>query len=276
MFKLVSELHKNEITDLVDRMAADADADYSGDLLKLTEVIRDDIPERKRISYGRYSIIKETGLFIYPLLKTNKIDPNRLAERLYNNKNADPFIRSLGIQLMSVDAENTGNLETALDYFEKAASDDSWIVRECSSGFVRKLIRGYSETMKKWYLEMVSSEDTFRRRFAGESLRPVADNRWFKKQPEFAWNVLECLFHEPAVYPRTSAGNSLSDWMRIDPDRTLPVVKELAANGDKNSYWIAYRACRNLVKKEPLMVMDILKTDHYKYKDRDYHRADYE
>ena len=64
--------------------------------------------------------------------------------------------------------------------------------------------------------------------------------------------------------------------MRINLEYTLPVVKGLASNGDDNSYWIASRACRNLVKKEPLLVMDILRTDHYKYKDRDFRRADYQ
>lgn len=99
------------------------------------------------------------------------------------------------------------------------------------------------------------------RRFACESLRPVADNDWFKKHPDFALSIIKNMFTESSAYPRTSVGNSLSDWMRIDQERTLKTVRELVASGDKNSYWIAYRACRNLVKKEPLLAMDILKTD---------------
>ncbi len=51
-------------------------------------------------------------------------------------------------------------------------------------------------------------------------------------------------------------------------------MKKLAGSGNDNSYWIAYRACRNLVKKEPVLVMDILKIDRYKYKDRDVERKD--
>ena len=53
------------------------------------------------------------------------------------------------------------------------------------------------------------------------------------------------------------------------------LVEELVNSGDKNSYWIAYRACRNLVKKEPIKVMDLLKIDEYKYKKRVYVRDDY-
>ncbi|MCD4792139.1 MAG: hypothetical protein K8R54_02815 [Bacteroidales bacterium] len=48
------------------------------------------------------------------------------------------------------------------------------------------------------------------------------------------------------------------------PELVLNIVKELVASNDKNSYWIAYRTCRNLVKKYPLKVMDLLKIDEYK------------
>lgn len=34
-------------------------------------------------------------------------------------------------------------------------------------------------------------------------------------------------------------------------------------------------ACRNLVKKEPLKVMDLLEVDEYRYKKKRYMRDDY-
>ena len=46
------------------------------------------------------------------------------------------------------------------------------------------------------------------------------------------------------------------------------LVDELVASGDKNSYWIAERACRNLVNVEPERVLDALGVDEYHYKDR--------
>jgi hypothetical protein len=46
----------------------------------------------------------------------------------------------------------------------------------------------------------------------------------------------------------------------------------LVASGDKNSYWIAYRACRNLVKKDPKRVMNLLGIDEYRYKKTVYKR----
>jgi len=80
---------------------------------------------------------------------------------------------------------------------------------------------------------------------------------------------------ESSAYPRTSVGNNLSDLARKNPDLIYNIVKDLVQNGNKNSYWIAYRACRNLVKKEPIKVMDLLLIDEYKYKKNRYKRIDY-
>ncbi|MDY6866252.1 MAG: hypothetical protein SVY15_09840 [Halobacteriota archaeon] len=81
------------------------------------------------------------------------------------------------------------------------------------------------------------------------------------------------MFKESSAYPRSSVGNNLSDLARKHPDIVFDLVGELACSGDKNSYWIAYRACRNLVKDGPIRVMDLLRVNEYKYKKR-IHRRD--
>jgi hypothetical protein len=70
---------------------------------------------------------------------------------------------------------------------------------------------------------------------------------------------------------RPEKTKNLSNLARKLPDLVYGLVKELVGSGDKNSYWIAYRACRNLVKKDPLRVMDLLKVDEI-YKRDDYQR----
>ena len=67
-------------------------------------------------------------------------------------------------------------------------------------------------------------------------------------------------------------GNNLSDLSRKNPELILSIVKKLVQNEDKNSYWIAYRACRNLVKKYPEEVFKNLRTNEYKYKNNTYRR----
>ncbi|MBN1648266.1 MAG: hypothetical protein JW874_09550 [Spirochaetales bacterium] len=271
----VNENTERRITGLI-TVAKDMSADEAAAAFaELINEIHAAVPAKKRISYGRYSIVRDLGLYMYPLLETGGADIFVLAAGLYGNPGYDQFVRSLGVQLLTIHADRSGRPETALPILEKAAKDDDWIVRECSAGYVRKLVRSHTEVMHEWYLKMVKSDNPFQRRFACESLRPVADNKWFRNNPAFAFSIIEYLFAEPSAYPRTSAGNTLSDWMRIDREKTLGIVRKLADSGDSNSYWIAARACRNLVKKDPLLVMDLLKTDSYVYKDRKYKRGDY-
>jgi len=112
----------------------------------------------------------------------------------------------------------------------------------------------------------VESEDAHLRRFVAETLRPVVENKWIFNQPEYSLEVLRHLFKERIPYPRSSVGNNLSDLSRRLPELVYRLVKELVANGNKNSYWIAYRACRNLVKKDPIKVMNLLRVEVYHYK----------
>lgn len=208
----------------------------------------------------------------YPLLKENDIDIFEFAQPLFSCAEFDQFVRSLAVQLISFYGEESKDLDNVLAVFEEAAADDNWEMRECAAGFIRKLVRKYPAEMKTWYLKQTQSDSPLNRRFASESIRPVADNAWFKKSPDFCFTILKKLYREPEPYPRTSVGNNLSDWARIDKERVYPIIEKLANSGDKNSYWIAYRACRNLVKTEPERVMDLLRVDEYKYKKKVYKR----
>jgi len=129
--------------------------------------------------------------------------------------------------------------------------------------------------MSEYLLELVKSEDANTRRFVAETLRPVQENRWLYKNPDYPLSILKNLFKESSPYPRTSVGNNLSNLARQLPDLVYGLVKELVDSGDKNAYRIAYRACRNLVKEEPDRVMDLLSVDDYIYKKRRYRRNDY-
>lgn len=127
--------------------------------------------------------------------------------------------------------------------------------------FFRKLIKKYPQEMQQYFLRLTTSQAANIRRFVAEGLRPCIENQWFYKQPEYPLKVLQQLFQERDAYPRTSVGNNLNDLARRLPELVYALVEELVASGDKNSYWIAYRACRNLVEKEPIRVMDLLQVD---------------
>lgn len=141
--------------------------------------------------------------------------------------------------------------------------------------FFRKLIREKPNEARAYLLKLATSKDLNTRRFVAETLRPVKENRWFYGRPDYPLSILRKLFKESSEYPRTSVGNNLSDLARHLPELVFGLVKGLVESGNRGSYWIAYRACRNLVKKEPVRVMDLLRVDEYKYKKRVYKRSDH-
>jgi hypothetical protein len=124
MFSLISSLHEREIIALIKKAKTSLLSDVSDHLAKIIKKIREEIPEKKRISYGRYNIIKSLGFIMYPLLDTIA----DFSSRMFELRDNDPFVRSLGIQLLSLYGEKTGDLDLVLPMFEKAAMDNDWIV----------------------------------------------------------------------------------------------------------------------------------------------------
>jgi 3-methyladenine DNA glycosylase AlkC len=234
-------------------------------IVSTIEKMYEAIPENKRISYGIVHTVKELGQFLYEYYSEIEVDIFMISSGIYER--SDNF-ESKAVALCMLSFHGLQKPDIVLPYFEKAAADESWELREISQMLFRKLIKKYPEKMKLFLLKLVKSKDQNVRRFVGETLRPVCENKWFYKQPEYSLSVIKNLFKETKAYPRTSTGNNLSDLARHLPDLVYQIVEELAESGDKNSYWIAYRACRNLVKKEPEKVMRLLKTETYKYKDR--------
>jgi len=231
------------------------------------------IPANKRISYGRVYTIKVLSEYLFQYLSELDAPIFQIAATIFE-KRADFKSRSVALGILSF--IGLTDFERVLPYFESAAIDDNWDVREVSQMFFKKLIKKYPEEMKDNLLQLTKSEAPSVRRFVAETLRPVQENQWFYKNPGYPLSILRNLFQEKSAYPRTSVGNNLSDLARRLPDLVYELVKELVESGDKNSYWIAYRACRNLVKNEPIKVMDLLKVDDYKYKNRIYRRSDYQ
>lgn len=232
------------------------------------------IPDNKRISYGRVHTIKVLAQYLYTQLWKKDAPIFQIATAIFDKSAED---RTLGVVLgiLSFYGVDDG-YQQILPYFEKAAASDEWEKREFSQMFFRKIIKTYPEEMQQYFLRLVKSKDANIRRFVAEGLRPCIENQWFYKHPEYPLKVLRRLFQEKVAYPRTSVGNNLSDLARRLPELVYELVEELVESGDKNSYWIAYRACRNLVKKEPIRVMDLLKVDEYRYKKRVHKRRDYQ
>jgi 3-methyladenine DNA glycosylase AlkC len=238
-------------------------AQAAGAITPILRELHDNIPDHKRISYGRVHTIKVLAKYLHAHLTEGNAPVFEIASQLYENSETD---QETGVALGILSDCGLDDYVPVLPFFERAAASQDWGFREHAQMFFRRLIKKHPAEMQAFLLRPVESQDANLRRFVSETLRPVQENRCFYKDPNYSLKVLRHLFRESAAYPRTSVGNNLNDLARRLPELVYTLVEELVGCGDKNAYWIAYRACRNLVKGEPLRVMDVLGVDEYKYK----------
>jgi len=239
---------------------------------RVVDDIHANIPDNRRGSYGIVYVIKVLSEYLYSRLLEAGVPVFPAASHMLR-ASADPQCRGVSLGLLSF--HGVDDLKSVLPHFESAAASPDWGTREFAQMFFRRLIGRHPEEAREYLLRLSKSEDANVRRFVGETLRPVQENRWFYRNPDYPLSILREMFKESSAYARTSVGNNLSDLARQCPDTVYDVVGGLVENGDRNSHWIAYRACRNLVKTDPLKVMDLLKVDEYRYKERIYKRSDY-
>ena len=232
----------------------------------------ENIPENKRISFGRVYTIQILSKQLFLSLAEIGASPYEIGAKLFER--SDDFqCKAIALGILSF--YGIDDYEKVLPFFEAAASSVDWEMREFAQMFFRKLIQKWPDELKEYLLKLTRSRDPNIRRFVSETLRPVKENRGFYRKPNYSLCILRNLFRERSEYPRTSVGNNLSDLARQLPDLVFELVKELVASGDRNSYWIAYRACRNLVKTEPTRAMNLLHVEEYRYKQRVYRQREY-
>jgi 3-methyladenine DNA glycosylase AlkC len=239
---------------------------------QVVDAIHANIPDNKRVSYGIVYAIRVLSEHLYGRLVQVGVPIFPAASRMLRST-ADGKCRGVSLGLLSF--HGADNLESVLPHFESAAASPDWGTREYAQVFFRKVIRRHPDEAREYLVRLAKSEDANVRRFVGETLRPVQENRWFYQDPDYPLSIIRGMFKESSAYARTSVGNNLSDLARQCPEAVYDVVRELVDNGDKNSYWIAYRACRNLIKKDPLRVMDLLKVGAYEYEGRIHKRSDH-
>lgn len=229
-----------------------------------------EIPAKKRISHGLYTTIKVFAEKLFEELKKANLPVVEIGATILNS--SDDY-RTMGVGLGILALHGVEDYLSVLQYFESAAQADHWEPREYAQGLFRKIVKAHHVALQPHLLKYVQSPDPNLRRFVSETLRPVAENKWLYKDIEYSLPLLRHLFKEAHPYPRTSVGNNLSDIARHYPEIIFQLVAELVSIDDKHAYWIATRACRNLVKKYPIRVMDLLGVDEYKYKNRIYKRG---
>jgi len=229
------------------------------------------IPDKQRQSRGITWVLQQISSLLVYACDVHMETIKAAGLSLYDHLAEDDML--LGVAIFLLAEYGKFDPEQVYKIFEKVAGSENWVVREFAAAGFHKVIAAQPERVRPFLLRCAGSSDPHVRRFSSETLRPVTDLRWINQKPEYSLGVLRLLFKETHPYPRTSVGNNLSDLSRRQPELIFSLVEELVALGDENSFWIAQRACRNLVKAHPERVMDLLGLDEYHYKDRHYYRG---
>ena len=271
--KFLNEAIEAQIqTDLLVHLIAGEYAKAIENLMGVLDSIYDAIPEKKRISYGRYTTVKELAKYLYDEAVTNGLPVVEIGAAILGSAKD---VRAKGVGLGMLSFYGVEDHKAVLPYFERAAQSEDWELREYAQGMCRKIVKAHPAEMRFHLLRFVKSENANLRRFVSEMLRPAVENKWLYDDLDYSLSILRHLFTESDAYPRTSVGNNLSDIARREPELAFQLVDELMALEDKNAAWIATRACRNLVKEHPIRVMDALGVDEYRYKKNVYRREDF-
>jgi len=254
------------IDELIPLISEDDYQNTEGKILEIIQEMYKSIPDKKRISYGRTYVYRELSKSVYNLMKD--VDGNKAIfmsnyEHMTIVASKSVFVGALSFIAMDLN-------EDLLTFFEKVAASEEWETRELAQFNFRKVLKANKELLKDYVIGLSKNDDPNVRRFISESMRPVVENKWLQQNIEFSLDVLSNLFEETEEYPRVSVANNLSDLARYDEERILEVVEDLTNRNNDDSYFIAYRACRNLVKKYPERVGKLLGIEEYKYKGKVY------
>ena len=132
------------------------------------------IPEKKRISHGRYTTIKILAEKLFQefqdahlaLLETGAIMVDLAGDH-----------RTTGVGLGILALYGLADYPSILPYFESAAQAAHWEPREYAQGLFRKVVKAHRAAIREHLLAYAQCDDPNLRRFVSETLRPVVENQ---------------------------------------------------------------------------------------------------
>lgn len=112
--------------------------------------------------------------------------------------------------------------------------------------FVRKYPQKTLKQMKLW-----SHSDNFHlRRLSSEGLRPklpwAPKLETFIDTPEHVFEILDNLKEDRIKFVKKSVANHLTDWLKLNPEPTLILIKNWSRSKNENTRWIIKHATRKI------------------------------
>jgi len=138
-----------------------------------------------------------------------------------------------------------------LEYFEQSMYAIEEITKRNTGEYaIRPFIRRYPEkTLQK--MKLWAKSDNFHlRRLASEGLRPKLP--WSTKldiyndNPVPVFEILEMLREDEVMFVKKSVANHLTDWLKVNKEPTIELIKKWSKSDNKNTKWIIKRATRKI------------------------------
>jgi len=141
------------------------------------------IPEKKRLSYGRYTTIKVLAQELFKQIEVDKLSALDFGGQI-TNLSEDHGGVGVGLGVLAL--YGLDDYPSVLPYFKAVAQADHWELREHAQGLFRKVVKAHRDEIKGTLFEWVQSDNPNLRRFVSECLRPVVENQWLYKDINYS------------------------------------------------------------------------------------------
>ncbi len=115
---------------------------------------------------------------------------------------------------------------------------------------IRPFIVKYPDKTLKEIEKWAKSPNFHVRRLASEGLRPKLP--WAPKldifidNPAPVFNILEILKQDQVMFVKKSVANHITDWLKVNPEKTRPLIKAWEKTDNVHTQWILKRATRKI------------------------------
>ncbi|MGE5357049.1 MAG: DNA alkylation repair protein [Deltaproteobacteria bacterium] len=138
-----------------------------------------------------------------------------------------------------------------LDYFESSIKGIEEVTKRNTGEYaIRPYIVKYPEKTLKIMEEWANSPNFHLRRLASEGLRPILP--WapkldtFLENPAPVFRILDILKRDDIMFVKKSVANHLTDWIKVNSEKTIPLIEEWRKIDNPNTKWIIKRATRKM------------------------------
>ena len=138
-----------------------------------------------------------------------------------------------------------------LEYFDQSMLAIQEITKRNTGEYaIRAFIRKYPEQTLRKMTEWAQSDNFHLRRLASEGLRPKLP--WATKLETFIHNpapvfaILDLLKEDKVMFVKKSVANHLTDWLKVNKEPTVKLIKKWRTSNNIDTKWIIKRATRKI------------------------------